>query len=71
MILPYNKTNKSGEKVKYWTHSSFVENEKFEKIIAENQTRMKYRNYLGLFGFIVGLKVSIFTSSAFVNTCHC
>lgn len=32
MIIPFTKINKGGEQLTYWTHTSFVDDEKFAEI---------------------------------------
>jgi hypothetical protein len=58
MILPFTKINKAGDKVQYWTHSSFIDEEKMVGIQKDECTRKTYRNYITLLGGLVGLKVN-------------
>lgn len=57
MILPFTKANKAGEKITYWTHSSYLDEQQLQKIESDYASRSTYRNYLALLGGIVGLKV--------------
>ena len=59
MILPYSKINKTGEKIEYFTHSSYLAENELAKLRKADDTRKTYRNYLALFGLIAGFKVFV------------
>lgn len=60
MIIPYIKVNRNGEKTTFWTHSSFIDDEKILEIRKEECARKTYRNYASLLGGVIGLKVYLY-----------
>jgi hypothetical protein len=60
MIYPYYN---AADKITYWTHSSFIPEDKMTYANNFIDTRKWYRNYIAIFGGFLGFKVNYLISS--------
>ena len=59
MIIPFNRINKEGKEIQFFTHSNYLPQDKLEEINQASQSRNTLCNYIGLAGALATFYVRL------------